>query len=241
MTALTTWMDKLSATAIRYALEREYRPTAFLSYADGRQERVRLDGGGSDHARDMRAMAMLREPAMMALLTESWTIRKDLTLEDPDVRRVAMAEILPSQLPPAKRGELLTMYAESADGEHYTKVWYIVKDARERRRIRLEPQEVPENATTRFWPVFIVDDLLRGLAAGTIDAPAPIVAMLKDLSADMTTEEQRLHIRKMLAYVLLSGGGGTSRQFERESHAAHRQAIEWIVKGGPAVDRDKST
>lgn len=237
MSDLVVWMDKLSATATNYAMKREYHPTAHLRYADGRVERENLTGAGGDHARDLRSLALIREPAMIALITESWTVAQGLTIDDPDVRRVVLNEIFPSQLPPHKRGEMLTMYAEAADGEHHNRGWYIHVDRRGR-RTWLERSDPPEGSVVRFWPIFIVDDTLRRLERGDPDPDIPetFMSMLRNLGAELTAEQRRMHMRKALAQALLTGAGYSSRQFERETDKQTRVAAKFIAERGPAAD-----
>lgn len=232
------WLDKLSATAVNHALGREYQPTAYLRYADGHQERMRLSGGGQEHAQDLRGLAVVHEPAMIALITEAWTIRRDLDSDDPDVRRLVMGELQAVRdLPSDKQGEMLQLYGEeAASGDHQVRAWYIVKDARGRKRLRLEQlPPLPKDFAVRFWPVFVVDDMQRRIERGDASLPIELRAAIDAVGRHMDPEEKRLQMRKVLALFLLQGGGATSRDFEQRSRAFRRTAIDYFAhQAGPA-------
>jgi hypothetical protein len=145
-----------------------------------------------------------------------------------------MGETAPSLLPPDKRGEMLTMYAEEASsGEHYNWAWYIVSDARKRKRLRLDrmPETPPESAI-RFWPIFIVDHSLREIERGSTDIPEPLRRMLIETGKDMSPERRREHMRRAIAQILIMGGGYTSQEFERKTHENTRRGIQYIVESG---------
>lgn len=232
MTELGSWLDKLSATATLHAAQREYPPTIFLRYADGRQERVKVAGGGADYAHDLRMLALVRDPRMMALVTEMWMPRVDLPHDDADLRRLLLGELTQVRdLPADKIDEGLQMYGEHVDGEHETRVWLIRKDARRERRIRLESLGLmPQDAAVRFYPTFLTDHLLRELDTGISDQGTPpwMLQALRTLAADLSPEQRRDGLRRALGRVLLAGGGRSSRAFEDRMHAHTRLAVEYF-------------
>ncbi|MBV9601009.1 MAG: hypothetical protein JOZ87_29695 [Chloroflexi bacterium] len=72
--------------------------------------------GGQDIARGARWLVNEQQPRHAILLSESWAVRPGLPARDPHMAAVLAGHLRPSQLPPAKRSELLVLYAESRDG-----------------------------------------------------------------------------------------------------------------------------
>jgi len=227
------WVDKLAAQAKNYALAREYPPTAFAHWSDGRQIKTRLDGDGLDHARSLRALALVSEPDMMALITEAWTLRQDISPTDATYRRLLFGEFRPSQLPPTARGEVVTLYAEErTTGEHTVRGWYIHTNASTGKRERLEAWEIPTDVAVRFWPVFVVDEELRSIERGDPSIPQDLLEAVREAGNHLSEEERRLHVKKIWAELLLQGAGYTTADFEQRSDEFHQRARKWIFESG---------
>lgn len=228
------WVDKLSAHVKNYALAREYRPTAFAYWLGGRTEKTPMHGDGLDHTRNLRALALVTEPDMLALVTEAWTLRHDISPNDAYYRQLIFGEMRPSELPEEVRGELVSIYAEErSSGEHTVRGWYIHKDPLTKKRVGLEEWPAPpKDAAIRFWPVFVVDEELRSIDRGDSSIPKHLLDAVRAAGQQLSEEDRRLVVKRLWAELLLEGAGYTTAEFEQKSDEFHRRARQWVFESG---------
>lgn len=123
-------------------------------------------GSGGELARQARMLVFAFAPRLAILGMEGWTIRPDVPKDHPVHKQVLAGETWPSQLPDELRGETLTLYGETADGEQQDRMWDILPQPDGTRR--LEPHDVA-GATmhSRFRPLFLVDEALRAIGGNS--------------------------------------------------------------------------
>lgn len=182
-----------------------------------------IEGGGRDIAKAARALILKTQPQHAVLIIEGWTTRKGLPEDDRDFRAVIAGVLRPSQLPPHKRGEQLTVLGESATGEEAYAIYYIERDGTFSETVTswtlAEDGEV--SIATHFRPMFMAEALLRDMGADNR-------AILIKLAG---SEERALELaRKTALEYLESGLAGDPAQYTRtfdKLQAEARERIGW--------------
>lgn len=166
-----------------------------------------LGGTGEQQARVARIAVLIAAPALALLVLEGWRLGRWVPTDDPDARRLLLGEIAPSQLPAAKRGEVLIILGEAPTGERLQRAWEVGHRADGTRA--LEPWAIAA-FETRFTPLFMVDDALRSIPLRGVP-PA----------------EARVLARRAIAQFLASDdtAGGTTSRYAAAQKRARRKGV----------------
>jgi|SRR5580765_1000408 len=145
-------------------------------------------GDGAEQARLARLLVYVTEPRMALVAMEGWTIKQGVPKDDPDYRRMLRGEVSPSQLPPAKRGEMLIIYGETQEGTMAHRFWIIDTPATGSRALRR--MDDPTEVSSRFSPLFLVDAALRDGPTANLDPRWARELAHKAVGAFLTGDER---------------------------------------------------
>lgn len=161
MKTLSEEMDALATVSVTETAHGEARfQKLYLLMPDDTLTLAALNvGPGRNIAYTARLLVYQHQPAMAVLESEGWTVGWDVPHTDPLYEQVKSGKLAPSDLPPDKRGEALTMYGETPDGEIVGKMWKILPDGEGKRRI--EPLDAAMQYAARWTPLYVVEDLER--------------------------------------------------------------------------------
>ena len=177
-------------------------------------------GPGTEIARAARLMVYMNEPVTAVLVTEGWAVMAAPDEKDPDRLAVMRGRKKPSDIPRHKRDETLILYGESAKGERHVRMWKILTAGNGIRDLA-EIKEPMIDFETRFWPLFVIENIERTIQTdliegrgNTMNLPPEIMAEMRRLTLELTAEERHRVLRKVFGQMLMDGAGGTSRQWE---------------------------
>jgi hypothetical protein len=210
-----------AAQAVRAQSGTDFVPMLHLGMPDGsiRLAVLQVEGGGPAIARAARGVLLQARPQLAIVIVEGWTARPGLSQDDPDHRAVLAGRLRPSQLPPHKRGERLTLYGETASGEE---AWQIIDITAGAYRdvaaswdpeVRVAAERGEPGFASRFRPLFMVEHMLRSI-------PPLERAELEQLLGGQAIEAV---LRKQALQLIARGGGATHESFNRESNALQEQ------------------
>jgi hypothetical protein len=234
-------MDRLAAFVVEQTSEEESEIPYLHLYGSEGITLVAMPGmPGAEMARMIRVTVLLEEPEMAVFQTEGWTLRPDIGPDDPDRRRLELGEITPSTLPPDKRGEVLWLIGESAAGDVANRAWYIEPKGSDKRRLE-EMDLGGAEIQSRFQPMFVLDNLIRtietGISTGGEGYPAELAEKLREISQEhgLTHDRMRELAKPVLARLLASGRGGSTKSFRDSQERVHREIRQEIIhRRGPA-------
>jgi len=220
--SLAEEMEDIAQFSIEHTLDDEssmqklYMTTA----SDERIVAMLAVGPGTEIARAARLMVYMNEPVTAVLVTEGWAVMAAPDEKDPDRLAVMRGRKKPSDIPRHKRDETLILYGESAKGERHVRMWKILTSGNGIRDLA-EITEPMIDFETRFWPLFVIENIERTIQADLIDGksntmnlPPEVMAETRRLTLELTPEERHKILRKVFGQMLMDGAGGTSRQWE---------------------------
>lgn len=183
-----------------------------------------VEGGGRDFAYAARQVILQQRPEHAVLMIEGWCARKDLDRDDPDGRAVIAGALRPSQLPPHKRGEQLTVIGESDTGETAQALYYLEPDGSSSElfgswNLSAEDRAKGDGVVTHFYPMFLDQALVRSLSGEDL-------AVMEEM---LGSREKLLHMaNKAARKFLTSVGPGDLADYVRQFDALQKKAREDI-------------
>jgi len=228
--SLAEEMEDIARFSVEHTLE-DASDTQKLYMTTASDERIvalLAVGPGTEIARAARLMVYMNEPVTAVLVTEGWAVMAAPDEKDPDRLAVMRGRKKPSEIPRHKRDETLILYGESAKGERLVRMWKILTAANGIRDLA-EITDPMIDFETRFWPLFVIENIERTIQSDLIDGttnemnlPPEVMAEMRKLTLEMTPENRHAILRKVFGQMLAQGAGGTSRQWE-ERRGRHRR------------------
>lgn len=186
-----------------------------------------IEGAGIEVAKAAR-MVLLRLPARQAVLIwEGWTVRKDLPLDDPDHRALRAGRLRPSQLPPHKRGDSITLLAESRAGDRAHAVYYVEPDGSFSQLLSSwDDTAAQQDLQTHMFPLFVAPYLLRRLSAADLTEMRELLGSEPAFQEALQGAAERLVGSGLFGEIIAA----TDDMRAEASYQAMREAMGWRGK-----------
>lgn len=219
--------------AIREESGKDLHPMMHMVMPNGQVNIASLvvEGAGDAVAYAGRICALRFKPEHAILIWEGWTHRKDLDPNDRDFRALQAGMLRPSQLPPHKRGEMVILLGESADGSEEDLFLYIEPDGTLTEHMaswNQKPSALPgeRGMVTHMRPIMVDRYMLRSMGAEG----------LQELTELLGSQEKVFHAANhaALRFVEAAGPGLEPQGYTQRLDELTRQMRERIGwrKGG---------